>query len=375
MHVVVVVHVVMLAARRRGNGIAGIGGECGLGGAVDVAEWYTGIAGETCTIFELGRERRLQAGAPGAFATDLAPGRRDFHNVALLNAALDLQAADAERARFGEHNVFAACDEFGTAENAQHNSRTIFLHLHWGDENIHCAGGLQTFADVTDGLPRHVVEIRFQQNNVFRVCRNGGRADEDSQHVGPFRKRLRSTAAADGFDRHRGHRAETVCQSLRDRGTCRRRQFRLDRNVGKRNTLENLRRAGCRNRTNPVINFDEPTPCWNRVADDSINSQQVKCDGHADDIDDRINRPDFVKVDFLNRRSMHAGFGFGHSQKHLQRQMLLRRGQASGLFDDATDVGEVPMSVLFGMIDHCLQRSKTALDNSFNAKDDIWQIE
>ena len=70
----------------------------------------------------------------------------------MLHAALDLQAADAQRAGFGEHDVFAACDQFGTAEDAQDNSGTIFLHLHSGHKNIESTGRLQSFADVADSF-------------------------------------------------------------------------------------------------------------------------------------------------------------------------------------------------------------------------------
>ena len=104
-----------------------------------------------------------------------------------------------------------------------------------------------------------------------------------------------------------------------------------------------------------MINFHESTPGRNGIADDSVNSQQIKCDSHANDIDDRINRPDFMEMDFFDRRSMNAGFSFGHRQKHLQRQLFLPRSQASGLFDNAANVGEVPVSMLFGMIDQDMQ--------------------
>ena len=104
-----------------------------------------------------------------------------------------------------------------------------------------------------------------------------------------------------------------------------------------------------------MIDLDEPAPRRNCVADDSINSQQIKRDGHADNIDDRVNRPDFVEVDIFDGRSVNPSFRFSHRQKHLQRQLFLPRSQGCGLFNDTADVSIVPVSVLFGMIDECVQ--------------------
>ena len=219
----------------------------------------------------------------------------------MLHTALDLQAADAERSGLREQDVFTSRNVFRSAENTQNDARAIFLHLHWGYKYIQSADGIQAFANMTNRFARNVVEIGLQQHDMFGVFCDGRRADEDPKNVGSFGKRHRSAAAADRFDRHRRHWAETISQSFRDGGSGGRCQFRFDRHIGERNSLQNLCGPRSRHRTDPMVDFDKPSTRRNSIADHSLNPQQVKRHGNANDINDRIDRADFVEMDLLNR--------------------------------------------------------------------------
>ena len=96
------------------------------------------------------------------------------------------------------------------------------------------------------------------------------------------------------------------------------------------------------------------------AANDPINAQQVEPDRDADDVHDRIDRPDLVKVDFLNRRAMHFGLSLGDGHEDRLRAELLRFGQTVGCVDQRRDVAQMPMSVLLGMLDLNVSGAKAA---------------
>jgi hypothetical protein len=55
----------------------------------------------------------------------------------------------------------------------------------------------------------------------------------------------------------------------------------------------------------------------------------VEADGGDDDIDDRIDCTDLVKMDFVDQFSVEAGLGFGNTVKDFK----------SGVFDGGSEVG------------------------------------
>ena len=58
-------------------------------------------------------------------------------------------------------------------------------------------------------------------------------------------------------------------------------------------------------------------------------AQMMKADGGHDNIDDRIDCTDLVKMDFVDKFSVEAGLGFGDAVKDLE----------GGLFDGGSEVG------------------------------------
>ena len=124
-----------------------------------------------------------------------------------------------------------------------------------------------------------------------------------------------------------------------------------------------------------MVNFDETSARWNRITDHSINTEQVKSDSDADDVNNRIDRPNFVEVNLFDRRTVNASFGFSHSQKHLQSQLSLARRQRGSLFDNPADVRVMAVSMLFRMINENMQRSKAAFDDGLDTDDHIREIQ
>ena len=53
-----------------------------------------------------------------------------------------------------------------------------------------------------------------------------------------------------------------------------------------------------------------------------LHSQVVEADCHTDDIDDRINRPNLMEMDFIDGKAMRFRFRLRHNKKHVPGQFL-----------------------------------------------------
>ena len=133
----------------------------------------------------------------------------------------------------------------------------------------------------------------------------------------------RPGSVSDLFDRHFRQRSEAVGQSLDDRGSGGSGQFSLDRHVDKRNAPEQFGGSGSGNGADAVVDVNLAVSGRDRAADDRVGSEQVETDGRTDDVDDRIDRANFVEVNFVDGRSVDVSLGGGHCQKDLPCQCFL----------------------------------------------------
>ena len=83
--------------------------------------------------------------------------------------------------------------------------------------------------------------------------------------------------------------------------------------------------------------FTMPLPTCNWRTNEAIDLQSVKTDCRADNVDDRIERTDLVKVNVIDGLIVYAGFCFGKTRENLHRTLFHRVGQ-SGAFDDLFDI-------------------------------------
>ena len=73
-----------------------------------------------------------------------------------------------------------------------------------------------------------------------------------------------------------------------------------------------------------------------------FGAEQVPADSRADNVRNRIDRADFVEVDFFDGRAVDLGLGLGQSPEDGQGgRLLLRRKPA--LVDNCLDVVQMPM--------------------------------
>ncbi len=270
---------------------------------------------------------------------------------------------DAEGCRLVEQNRLELVGVGRPRDDRQQRSGPVFFHLNGRGKDVERAGFEQASLRVADDFGGDVVEIGFQERHRVAVGRGFSRTDEESQQVGALWKILGPRAVADRLDGHLGQRPKAVDERFQNGRASRRRQFGIDRHVDERHAFEQFGGARRGHGADAMGDRHLPASGRNAAGDDLIGAQHVKADGCSDDIDDRIDGPDFVKVNFVHSHAVHASLGGGHGAKDPQGQIALGRRQTACLVDQGLNVGQVTMRVLLGMFDPHVRRSKAALDH------------
>src|SRR5436190_21649452 len=96
------------------------------------------------------------------------------------------------------------------------------------------------------------------------------------------------------------------------------------------------------------LHHAKPYPQWRR--NELFDSEKVKTNGRTTHINDGINRPYFMKMDFLNRLVMHPAFGFGQTRKNLRRAILHAFRQTRTI-NNFENVSQMAVGVFMGSRD------------------------
>ena len=99
-------------------------------------------------------------------------------------------------------------------------------------------------------------------------------------------------------------------------------------------------------------------------ANHAVDREHIPGDGRANDIGDRVDGADFVKVNFFDTRAVHFSFGLGDFLKDAQCQLALGSGERAA-FDQFDDVVQVAVGMLGLVFDCELQSTETALFGFF----------
>ena len=124
-----------------------------------------------------------------------------------------------------------------------------------------------------------------------------------------------------------------------------------------------------------MINFDLSSPRGNGAADELFDSQQIEADCCSDNINNRIDSADFVKVDMIDRRTVHLRFGRGDRMKDSLCEFLLGRRDGIRFIDELDDVAQMAVRMLRGMLDVDLDRPERPLDYGFNPQPYVRQTQ
>jgi len=113
-----------------------------------------------------------------------------------------------------------------------------------------------------------------------------------------------------------------------DGGTGGSRKFSGDIDLTKWDSSQNLGGSGSGEWEGAVGTLDCACPFDRNRGGDVGKAQMMEADGGHDDIDDRIDCTDLVKMDFVDQFSVETGLGFGNTVKDFK----------SGLFDGGGEV-------------------------------------
>ena len=346
-----------------------------FGGAIDLADRDATFGGDFRAGLEFRSEQRTLAMSPTELAVQLTDRRFDDARLPSTFRPLHQRTADAERRGLGEEDVFHVVEVGRPAENRQQHSGAVLFHLDRRREDFDRSRLEQFLFRVADDFGRDVIEVRFELDHLVGFRKRCALADEQPQEIGSIGEVPSAGTVADGFDSHRGESRISRDDGLQNGRAGRCGQLGIDRQIDQRNPLEQLGRAGSRDRADAVSNLDATAARWDWAGDDFIDSEQIESDRHADNVHNRVDRTDFVEMNFVDRRAMHSRLGLGDVLEDFERELLLPLGQFFGVIDELRDVGKMPVSALLGMHDFDLQCSEAPFDDRLDVQCHVRQAE
>jgi hypothetical protein len=122
-----------------------------------------------------------------------------------------------------------------------------------------------------------------------------------------------------------------------DGGTGGSRKFSGDIDLPKWDSSQNLGGSGSGEREGAVGTLDCACSFDRNGGGDVGKAQMMEADGGQDNIDDRIDCTDLVKMDFVDQFSVETGLGFGDAVKDLEGS-LFDGGSEVGVLEKGTDL-------------------------------------
>src|SRR6185295_16382991 len=110
----------------------------------------------------------------------------------------------------------------------------------------------------------------------------------------------------------------------------------------KRRAFQQLRDCRWRNRIAAMFHIDCAAANMKRRRAEALNTQLLKTDGGANDVDNRVERAHLVKVDMFNWFVVYPGFSFRQPREYFRRA-IFNRFRQSGVVNDLENIGKVTM--------------------------------
>jgi hypothetical protein len=135
-----------------------------------------------------------------------------------------------------------------------------------------------------------------------------------------------------------------------DGGTRRSCQFSGDIDLTKWDSSQNLGGSGSGEWEGAVGTLDRACSVDRNGGGEVGKAKVMEADGSYDDIHDRIDRTDLVKMDFVDQFSVKTGLGFGDAVKDLEGS-LFDGGSEVGVLEEGTDLSpRATVLVFMGVI-------------------------
>ena len=163
---------------------------------------------------------------------------------------------------------------------------------------------------------------------------------------------------ADPVDRHGGQGSKAVGKRGHNRGPGRCGQLGLDRRLGQRYSPQQFGRRRGGHAELAVRDPNAARAGRNRRHDQPLHAEQVPADGRADDVGNRVGRPDFVEMHLLDGRAVDLRLGLGQPGEDSPGDVLRTRRESAGV-DQAQNVVQVAMDVFRLVLDRDLGGPKS----------------
>jgi hypothetical protein len=147
-------------------------------------------------------------------------------------------------------------------------------------------------------------------------------ADYGAEDIWPRREIACPDAVADSIDLHRRHLAEALGELREDRGAGGGNEFVRLIELPERNPTEDLEGRRCRDGERTVRTLDGAVAILKRRRIDLLNTESVDTHAGHDDIGNRIESADFVKVHLLRGDAVNLPLGLGDATKNGKGALL-----------------------------------------------------
>jgi len=270
------------------------------------------VCGDLAAIFILRRKVRDLPVQPRDLDTNTAPGGLHRFVIASQRVAHLLTHAEPYRRGLFEDDLGDPLRVFRPRQNGKHRTRTTLLHLYRSAESVERACLQQSIDDVAKNLRTHIVEVRLDHHDVVLRRREfllHGFANSHAQHVGCTGEIPGASAVSRARDLHLRHGPKLRCQRAHHCRSRRCHQLLLDGATVNRRILQQFKRRGSRDGKHSMRTFDGTAADIQRRADPLIDLEMFGRYGTANDIDDRVHRSNFMKMDVLYVLVMDLRFG------------------------------------------------------------------
>ena len=190
---------------------------------------------------------------------------------------------------------------------------------------------------VADDLAGQVVEVGLEHPDAVAGGGQLDGADEEAEDVGLVGHFAGPGSQADRLDGQGGEGSEPFDDGGEDGGAGGGGHLALDHRLGQRDASEQFGRRRCGQWHPAVSGLDPAAAGRHRAGLEPVHAQQVEADRGADDVDDRVDRADFVEVDLGEVDAVNVRLGLAELQEDPLGQIFLA-GRQDALVDDRFDV-------------------------------------
>ena len=211
---------------------------------------------------------------------------------------------------------------FGSRHHGEERAGTVLLHLHGDVEHLERPGLVEASHRHAEQLRVHVVDLAFDDRHALgrrpdAISRRA--ADEDAQDVWSRREVPLAGSVSHRIERHRGNRSERRGVGRHDERAGRRHELFLHCAAVDWRLAQQLHRGRRRNGEQAVRRIHHAAADVERRRDNSIDAEPFQREDGADDVDNGVERADFVKVHLADGHLVDGGLRFAKTLKERLR--------------------------------------------------------